>query len=64
MNSPCSSLDMDHFLGLLFAVIAFAFTLVVAVVAVVVQIALGNVVRVYPEIVQGLTFYCSIIINS
>ena len=42
--------------GLLFAVVAFAFTFVVAVVA---QIALGNVVRVYPETVQGLTFYHS-----
>ena len=41
--------------SLLFAV-AFAL-LLVAVVAV--WITLGNVVRVYPETVQGLTFYCS-----
>ena len=42
--------------GLLFAVVAFAFTFVAAVAA---RIALGNVVRVYPETIQGLTFYCS-----
>ena len=35
-------------------VVAVAFTLVVAVMA---QIMLGNVVRVYPGTVQGLTFY-------
>ena len=56
MSSPCSSLDMDRFLGLFFAVVAFAFTLIVAVA---VRIVLGNVVRVYPETVQGLTFYRS-----
>ena len=37
-------------------VVAFAFTLVAAVV---VQITLENVVRVYPGTVQGLTFYLS-----
>ena len=48
--------------GLLFVVIChlllllFAFTLVAGVA---VQIMLGNVVTVYPETVQGLTFYCS-----
>ena len=42
--------------GLLFAVVAFAFTFVAAIA---VQIALGNVVRVYPETVQGLKFYHS-----
>ena len=43
--------------GLLFGlVVAFAFTLVAVVTA---QIMLGNVVRVYPETVQGLTFYHS-----
>ena len=35
-------------------VVAFAFTLVAAAAA---QITLGNVVRVYPGTVQGLTFY-------
>ena len=46
-----------HFMVILLSiVVAFAFTLVVAVV---VQITLGNVVRVYPGTVQGLTFYLS-----
>ena len=39
---------------LLSIVVAFASTLVVAVAA---RITLGNVVRVYPGTVQGLTFY-------
>ena len=43
--------------GLLFAVVAFAFTYVAVVAAVVALITLGNVVRVYPEAIQGLTFY-------
>ena len=41
---------------LLSIVVAVAFTLVVVVM---VQITLGNVVRVYPGTVQGLTFYLS-----
>ena len=56
MSSPYSSLATDRSLGWLLSVVAFAFTLVVVVTA---QIALGNVVRVYPETVQGLTFYRS-----
>ena len=56
MSSPYSSLAMDCSLGWLLSVVAFAFTLVAVVM---VQIALGNVVRVYPETIQGLPFYRS-----
>ena len=56
MSSPYSSLATDRSLGWLLSVVAFAFTLVAVVT---VQIALGNVVRVYPETIQGLTFYRS-----
>ena len=59
MSSPYSSLATDCSLGRLLSVVAFAFTLVAVVVVVMAQIALGNVVRVYPETVQGLTFYRS-----
>ena len=55
-SSPYSSFTTDHSLGWLLSVVAFAFTLVVVVMA---QIELGNVVRVYPETVQGLMFYSS-----
>ena len=42
--------------GLVVVCCCFCLTLVAAVMA---QIVLGNVVRVYPETVQGLTFYRS-----
>ena len=61
INAPCTvpipcwlwTALCGHLLSI---VVAFAFTLV-AVVAV--QITLGNVVRVYPGTIQGLTFYLS-----
>ena len=55
--SPYSSLAMDCFFVvwvLLSIAVASAFTLVAAVVT---QISLGKVVRVYPRTLQGLTFY-------
>ena len=58
MSSPYSPLDIDHFLFCCLLLL-LPLLLVVAVVAVTAKIVLGNVVRVYPETVQGFTFYCS-----
>ena len=58
MHGPYFLLAMDHsFVVICWSiVVAVAFTLVTVVT---VQITLGNVVRVYPGTVQGLTFYLS-----